>query len=659
MKIIQQLATWLLKNDRITPDEYQNVLTAIMGEIGDEGKTLLARSRVLERAQHAAEDSFETWWDLRGAGERAHVRATHRKGGRRPSQDATPVRVWDLDPQIADMLLPAGAAIDAFPLARLLLAVDGACGNHRTADWTGFAAAVDSLYKTDAEKLHDALLATMKAQGIAIGQILSDAEMGSTLFPEGFLSKLDGESVVALRKRIDGDETSFAMNKEDWILKYPSFNVLNEACLVRNRIRRIYRLWVKSFAEWDRYGVSNGGTPCICLPFGRTLVHVPAAIWWRLKDPGVPQTGSLRGIVAFPDGYPNLPAFLNILIDGKAVVLHDSKCVDPPEPPCEFGWIRKDGLDQLPEQVQLVLPIVRQNERVPVISWPEAPETFYWHPSDWLSAMAENRPLSNGVHPDDACPWRVVKMYPPYGVYWVILLYSRTDAEYDVPWDLLDTKGIPRKYWLQLLSVRPKFAQYAPWKDFNADELVSLFSKQPILRELCDINSISRYTLSSVFLTCPDCVESCLRHLTNGMSWAYYLSRHPEWAEYCPWQKLSDTSWSLLLQEHPEYADRCDMGKLGGWSWSEILRKQPQFADRCDWEKLDKWGWVGLLQVQPQFADHCAWEKLTEDAWSMLLQVQPQFADKCDWSKLSQKEKDAIVRRCPQLSAYAGDKEAS
>lgn len=615
MKIIQQLATWLLKNDRITPDEYQNVLTAIMGEIGDEEKALLSRSRVMERAQHAAEDSFETWWDLRGAGERAHVRATHRKGGRRPSQDATPVRVWDLDPQIADMLLPAGAAIDAFPLARLLLAVDGACGNHRTADWTGFAAAVDSLYKTDAEKLHDALLATMKAQGIAIGQILSDAEMGSTLFPEGFLSKLDGESVVALRKRIDGDETSFAMNKEDWILKYPSFNVLNEACLVRNRIRRIYRLWVKSFAEFDKYGATQYGYPSICLTFGDTLVHVPAVVWWKLVGPQIPQDGPFRGMMAFP----NVSLCLNIRVNGQPVFMYEGQCIAPPNPPCRLYCILDDGLNKLPDPIKFVLPEVRQNEPTPVLTMPEAHETVGWSPDYWLYAVARNYTLSTGVSAEDACPWHLFQLVPPDEDSWIDLLLWRRDKEFDIPWHMIKSQRIPERKWVRLLTSRPEFAGHAPWCNFSPDNLAVLFSDQPILQTTCDINAISPYCLEHLISSHAEFAESCLTRLVNGATWSRLMDKNPEWSEYCKWQDLSIESWSAILRDHPEYADLCDLEKMDGWAWSNILQKQPQFADLCDWSRLGKWDWVKLILDQPQFIEHCDIDKLDAEALDILL----------------------------------------
>ena len=159
-----------------------------------------------------------------------------------------------------------------------------------------FAAATSALYKLDAEELHDAFLAAMKTCGNKLGIIVTDAEYGHTLFPDGFLSRLSGESVSALRKRVDGEETAFFANKKNWILRYPSFNVINEACLVRNRLRRIYRLWVKNFAECDIHGTINHGMPGILLAFGKTLVPVPADIWWKLQDPAAPRLGSIQSL---------------------------------------------------------------------------------------------------------------------------------------------------------------------------------------------------------------------------------------------------------------------------------------------------------------------------------------------------------------------------
>ena len=181
MKIVRQLAQWLLESDRITPEYYREVLLAIQGEIGEGDKKLLFRADRRQEEAGSDEDAIETWWNLRGAGTR--TKSSRCKGGRKASPDTKPIKVVDLDPLLPDMLLPTGAALDLFPLAELLVAVDNARGNRRSSDWTGFAAAATSLYKIDAEELHDAFLAAMKVGGRKLGKIIATAEMGERFFP--------------------------------------------------------------------------------------------------------------------------------------------------------------------------------------------------------------------------------------------------------------------------------------------------------------------------------------------------------------------------------------------------------------------------------------------------------------------------------------------
>ncbi len=41
MKIVRQLADWLLKNDRITPERYGHVLDAILGGVDADAGSLI------------------------------------------------------------------------------------------------------------------------------------------------------------------------------------------------------------------------------------------------------------------------------------------------------------------------------------------------------------------------------------------------------------------------------------------------------------------------------------------------------------------------------------------------------------------------------------------------------------------------------------------
>ena len=645
MKIIQQLANWLLETDRISTDEYQNVLTAIMGGVCDKDKPLFTRALVRKMDRDAVEDSFEEWWDLRGAGERAHVKSAGRKGGRKAAQNTTPINVVELEPRLPEMLMPAGTSPDTFPLAVLLIAVDNARCSRRAANWAGFAAAVESLYKASAEELHNALFAAMKIRGRELGAILAAAETNSTLFPEGFLSKLSGESVIALRRHIENDETAFLSDKEDWILRYPSFNVVNEACLVRNRLRRIYRLWVKTFADWDANGIARNGKAGICLTFGKFVVSVPAIVWWKLQDPKDPHIGSARGLVVFPDEEP----FLNILVDRCPAVFYDSRCIDPPEPPCAFGWIRGEGLEKLKNPIQVLWPIVRQNENVPVLSLPDAPETVCWSNYGWAFMVARECRLSTGELAENKCPWRVLHFYPSVSG-WVDLLTMRPDLPHEFPWDMIDKDYISDKLWCKILAARPDFAEHAPWNEFGVETLVCIFSSSPVLAESYDWNSLSAYSVVKVLEKCPKIIESSLKRLSNANTWLKIFAEHPEWAEYCPWDSLSNFALGLILRDFPDFADCCDWKKMNGWAYSKILQRHPQFADRCDLEKLDGCDWGLLIHEQPQFADKCDWQKLNGRAWSNVLRAQPQYADLCDWEKLNGSDWGYLLIGQPQFA---------
>ena len=603
MKIVRQLATWLLENDRITPDRYREVLLAIQGEVVKADEALLGKARRRQGENGSGEDEVETWWNLRGAGTR--TRASRRNGGRKVSPGTKPVKVVDLDSLLPDMLLPPGAALDVFPLADLLVAVDKVRGNRRSSDWAGFTAAVASLYKIGAEELHDAFLAAMKVRGYELGEIIAAAEMGSSLFPDGFLSNISGESVAALRKHIAGEETEFSANRADWILRYPSFNVINEACLVRNRLRRIYRLWVKNLAEWDASGATRHGNPGICLVFGKIFVAVPAVVWWRLQDPSSPCLGSVRGLIAFPA--PKGSCFLNVSVDGSPVVFYCHQCVDPFIPPCRFGQIYGEGLDGLSSPIQVIWPDVRIGKRVPVISRPDAPETMLWRPEDWSNAVLRRTKLSNGVPVEEMCPWRVLRLYPPYsGNGWIDMFLQRPDVVKEIPWGYINPMQIKFGRWHDLLCSHPEYAGHAPWKYFDNCILTRLFTDCPALAEHCNCNAIDGNYLRLALEKCPDCVGPCLRKMTDSSNWIKILSSHPEWGVHCPWQSFVSYDIGRILSVHPEFADNCELGKLNGFGWRILLCKQPQFADRCDWGTLDDSDRAAILRDQPQLSKFLA-----------------------------------------------------
>lgn len=599
MKIVRQLANWLLENDRIDLEEYQKVLLAIQGGMGDGEGKLLHLADIRQRNRDAGEDSAEDWWILRCAGGRA--KASHRKGGRKAARNTKLIKVDELDPLLPDKLLPQGAAKDAFPLADLLIAIDNARGNRRPHGWAGFAAAAAALYKIGAEELHDAVLAAMKVRGLELGDILAAAEQGSSLFPEDFLSDLSGESVTALLKRIAGEETDFSVDKADWILRYPSFNVINEACLVRNRVRRIYRLWVKTLSDWDAYGAANHGKPGICLVFGRTLVHVPAIVWWKLQDPNAPRIGSAKGMIIFQN---YSWAYLNALLDGAPAVFYESQCIEPPEPPCQFGWIKEEGLDDIWPPVQIIWPIPPLKGKPPVLSLSAATETVYWDPATWVNAMVGRMILSNGVPAENMCPWHALHTHLSADG-WATLWLNRRELVKKFPWDLIDPDEISDVNWISILTDHPECVRRAPWKRFGASTLDRIFSVRPSLAGCWDCNAIDVQALITALENNPECIGPCLQNCTNFWSWVKIAAQHPSWLAYCPWQSISDSIVNRLLALHPEYLPHCDLSNLSrvkGSTWSLILVNNPQMANYCDWGKLDESDWKFLLRSQPQFA---------------------------------------------------------
>ena len=79
MKIVRQLADWLLQNDRITPERYGHVLDAILGDIDTPAGLLIEAAVDRRDRREEAEDAVEEWWNLRGAGERARGKASRRR----------------------------------------------------------------------------------------------------------------------------------------------------------------------------------------------------------------------------------------------------------------------------------------------------------------------------------------------------------------------------------------------------------------------------------------------------------------------------------------------------------------------------------------------------------------------------------------------------
>lgn len=287
MKIILELAKWLFENDFISGEERTSVWADVLGIrdcLEDQREW-----REEETPQFLLEDEkykgIEHWWNLRGAGVRPSVqRVGH---GKAPS-------AAEMDAERLNAQLPILLAGE-FDLGKLILDVARASGLRPENDWQGIMAAAKHLYKLDAEKLHDTLRKAVMRNPKQIGKFLWEMEDGMSLLPKNLLSGLGGEVVTAIRRRINGSDESYVFGRDNRLLKFPNINALNEALIVRNRFRRIYRLWVAKAAEFDRFGRANGGQYGIMLSFGKCCVEVPFRVWWKLQDPKSPKLGGLKG----------------------------------------------------------------------------------------------------------------------------------------------------------------------------------------------------------------------------------------------------------------------------------------------------------------------------------------------------------------------------
>ena len=561
MKIVRQLADWLLQNDRITPERYGHVLDAILDGVDADAGSLIDAAVDRRDRRESAEDASEEWWNLHGAGERARGKAARRRGGGGHPADTTPVKVWDLDPRLPGLLFPPGAAPDAFPLATLFLAVDKARGNRRAADWDGFAAAAAALYKAGGDELHDALRVAMEKRGRALGPLLAAMETGATLFPDGFLDDLSGESVAALRKRVDGGETAFSFAKADWILRYTSFNILNEACLVRNRLRRVYRLWVQTFADWDEHGAANRCVPVFFLSFGKLRVAVPLCVWWRMaRAPAPARCFPSLNVLAVEKATAPVPdqsdplrgCCLNFTLDGRPVLAYRAKGTDTFMPAKDT-----DGpiLTWQDDDFWFLRPVENPGSCTPRIAPPVVPDQVWLSPKQLVDTAPNN--LEHLDH------W---------------------------PWETLLTDGIPMN-----LYCGPGFKE--GWLDYVNCRL----AKNPKVVDRIGWSNLSEETRQDLFLRNPNDFPC---DWFSGADWSSILCTRPDLDNRCDWSKLSGFDWSLLLRFRPDLADHCDWSKLDGFNWSRLLSSQPQFADRCDWRKLSVYNWRPLLEAQPQLAIH-------------------------------------------------------
>lgn len=296
MKIIRELALWMLKSEHLDVAGYEHVKKAILKEsLSDaEAKAVREMSRHERRKElerESSEDnadafSYETalchdeaWWRLPGKS---------KGGGRRGRRPGTrKLTAEELDAKLPALLPMTGGQ---FPLAELILSVGRSSCLTQGATWADFSETVASLYVADADVLHDRLRVTMLKSPDAIRDSLLALEEGATLFPKDLLSGYSGEAVSTFVRKIDGDSAEFRSLKTDWILRYPNICTVNEACLVRNRLHRIFRLWLAEGSTRHLDCRLTPGHVCLHLHFDERIVHIPLAETVEERSPSDSET---------------------------------------------------------------------------------------------------------------------------------------------------------------------------------------------------------------------------------------------------------------------------------------------------------------------------------------------------------------------------------
>ena len=270
MKIVRELADCLRARGRLSEEDHARILDLLMGHARQPDRSV-ERGRWDLDDEGPGPETATDWWRLRVVGERPSVK---RVRAARRARSKPGIKVWDLEPLLPKRLSDGAA----FPLAELLRETAAEAGLAVPAGWKGFVLAVRHLYGLGAEDLHRALRAVFCGRDARAPEILAEAEQGATLFPADFLDDIDGVSVWALKRWTRGQEDRYLQGKGDWLLKYPNFCVLHMACLVRNRLRRIYRFWVANCSEEERRQPNDVRPKRWVLNFGKVRVPVPRLV---------------------------------------------------------------------------------------------------------------------------------------------------------------------------------------------------------------------------------------------------------------------------------------------------------------------------------------------------------------------------------------------
>ncbi len=207
---------------------------------------------------------------------------------------------------------------------------------------------------------------------------------------------------------------------------------------------------------------------------------------------------------------------------------------------------------------------------------------------------------------------------------WVSFL-TLTDG---IPLEHCDWESFTGKNWVDLLSIKPKYAEYCGltpdsqkiyWTKIIDDQLKTLADKQPEFRFVYDLRTgrnVAEYLRDH-----PEMIRFCNWIRVSRPEWIVIL-RNVELtrrlvksdpdilSKYCPWDCFNDEDRVYLLSICPEYACHCKKN-LSAEGWSRIL-KNAELTRR-------------LVESDPEFLASCPWNDFTGSLWSDLLSLRPEY----------------------------------
>ena len=197
-----------------------------------------------------------------------------------------------------------------------------------------------------------------------------------------------------------------------------------------------------------------------------------------------------------------------------------------------------------------------------------------------------------------------------------------------IPIELCKWESFTGKNWVDLLSIKPKYAEYcgltvgsrkAYWTKIIDDQLKTLADKQPGFRLFDDLRN-GRNVVEHLSAN-PETVRFLKWPLVSRPEWIVIL-RNVELTrrlvesdpdilgKYCPWDYFNDEDRVYLLSICPEYACYCKKS-LSAEGWGRILRNA-ELTRR-------------LVESDPEFLASCPWNDFTGSLWSDLLSLRPEY----------------------------------